>query len=54
MADNDKKDQIMEVFRQVISSLSERGQERLLSYGEGMLAAIQTKDNGKAPDDPAA
>lgn len=54
MADNDKKDQIMEVFRKVITSLSERGQERLLSYGEGMLAAIQTQDAGEKPENHTA
>lgn len=41
-------DKILEIFQKVIPCLSERGQEKLLSYGEGMLVMIQDMRKDKA------
>lgn len=47
MAETTMADKILEVFQRVIPCLTERGQEKLLSYGEGMLAIIQDKDKAE-------
>ena len=43
MPEKNKEDVILEIFKKVIPMLSERGQDKLLSFGEGMLLMIQDK-----------
>lgn len=47
MTETTMADKILEVFQLVIPCLSQHGQEKLLSYGEGMLAIIQDKDKAE-------
>lgn len=43
MPEKNKEDLILEIFKKVIPNLSERGQDKLLSFGEGMLLMIQDR-----------
>lgn len=51
MNENEKK--ILETFEAIIPKLSEAGQEKLLSYGQGMLAVLTGPTDDKQTD-PAA
>lgn len=48
MPETTMAEKILEVFQRVIPCLTERGQEKLLSYGEGMLVMIQDMRKDKA------
>lgn len=43
-----KAERILEVFQKVIPRLSDRGQEKLLSYGEGMLMVLDLRKDKSA------
>lgn len=50
MPEANKAEEVLDIFQKVIPRLSDRGLERLLSYGEGMLVILQERDKDKTAE----